>query len=139
MSFREKSAWISFVTILVVFGTYFWNVAGVLHGDVDRHRGWAIQFGLLVAFVVIQIAARVVVALQSPKEARAPKDERERLIEQRATSVAFLVLVIGALFSIGLMHVTRSAWVIAQHVLLAITVAYLVKSGLQIVYYRRGV
>ncbi len=139
MSFREKSAWISFVTILVVFGVYFWNVAGVFRGDVEPHRGFAIQVGLLVAFIVIQLVARVIVALQAPNEARAPKDERERMIEMRATTVAFPVLVVGGLFSIGLIHVTRSTVVIAQHVLLAITVAYLVKSGLQILYYRRGV
>jgi hypothetical protein len=138
MSFREKIAWISFVTILVVFGAYFWNVADILGGGESR-GAFAVQLGLLATFVVIQLVARAVVALQAPKEARAPKDERERLIEMRATAFAFPVLVIGGLFSIGLIHFTRSAWIVAQHVLLAITVAYLVKSGLQILYYRRGV
>ena len=49
------------------------------------------------------------------------------------------MLLAGALASVGLMHVTRSGWVIAQHVFLAVMVAGLVKFGGQIFYFRRGV
>jgi hypothetical protein len=79
------------------------------------------------------------VAMQSPKEARAPRDEREWLIELKATRVAFQVLVVGALAGVGLMHITSSAWVLGQHVLLAIVVAELIKFGVQILHFRRGV
>ena len=139
MSFREKSAWISFVTILLVFGTYFWNVSRVLGGEVERRAAFKVSVGLLVAFVLIEIVLHVAVAIQAPDEARAPRDERERLIEMRATRVAFQVLVVGALAGVGLMHVTSSAWVVGQHVLLAVVVAELVKFGGQILYFRRGV
>ena len=139
MSFREKSAWISFVSILLVFGAYFWNVNRVLGGEVERRAAFKVSAGLLVAFVLIEILLHIAVAIQAPNEARAPKDERERLIEMRATRVAFQVLVVGALAGVGLMHVTSSAWVVGQHVLLAVVVAELVKFGGQILYFRRGV
>ena len=42
------------------------------------------------------------------------------------------MLVIGALASSGLMYVTRNAWTLGQHVLLAVAVAELVKFGGQI-------
>ena len=136
MSFREKSAWISFVSILVIFGAYFWRVARVLHGDDNFPFEFAVAF--LVAFVLVEIAAHAVVAFQTPKDVRAPKDERERLIEMRATRVAFQVLVLGALGGVGTMHLTQSVWVMSQAVLLAIVVAELVKFGGQILYFRRG-
>ncbi len=139
MSFREKSAWISFVTILLVFGAYFWNVRQVLAGNVEFGAAFKVEVGLLVAFVVIEIVLHAALAMQAPNEARAPRDEREWLIEMRSTRVAFQVLVVGALACVGLIHITRNAWGIAQHVLLAVVVAQLVRFGGQIFYFRRGV
>ena len=139
MSFREKSAWISFVTILVVFGAYFWNVARIAGHEVDSHAGLVISVGLLASFVLIEIVLHLAVAMQSPKEARAPRDERESLIELKATRVAFQVLVVGALAGVGMMHITKSVWVMGQHVLLAIVFAELIKFGVQILHFRRGV
>ncbi len=92
---------------------------------------------LLVTFVVLEIVLHVAIALQAPKDAASPRDERERLIEMRATRVAFQVLVLGALAAVGTLHLTRSAWVITQVVLLAIVLAELVKFGGQVLLYRR--
>jgi len=139
MSFREKSAWISFVTILLVFGAYFWNVRQVLAGQVEYGAAFKVEVGLLVAFFLIEIVLHIAIAVQAPNEARAPRDEREQLIEMRATRVAFQVLVVGALAAMGMMHLTRSVWAMGQHVLLAVVVAELVRFGGQILYYRRGV
>lgn len=139
MSFREKSAWISFVSIGVVFTVYFWNVARVLAGEVESREIFIISIGLLAAFVVLEIALHIAVALQSPAQARTARDERERLIEMKATRPAFHVLVIGALAGVGMIHVTSSTWLMSQVVLLAIVVAELVKFGGQIIYFRQGV
>jgi hypothetical protein len=139
MSFREKSAWISFVTILVVFGAYFWNIVRITAHRIDNHTGFVISIGLISAFVLLEIALHVIAVMQSPKEAQAPRDEREQLIQLKATNVAFWVLMACALACVGMLHVTRNAWQITQHVLLAVVVAALVKSGVQIMYFRRGV
>jgi hypothetical protein len=139
MSFREKSAWISFVVIAVVFAAYFWNVARVLAGQVESREVYLVSIGLLAAFVVLEIVLHLAVALHSPGEARAARDERERLIELKATRPAFQVLVVGALAGVGMIHVTSSTWLMSQVVLLAIVLAELVKFGVQIVYFRQGV
>ena len=47
--------------------------------------------------------------------------------------------MLGALGCVWLMHYTRSAWAIGQHVLMAVVVAELVRFGGQILHYRRGV
>jgi hypothetical protein len=139
MSYREKSAWISFVLILVLLGAYFWNVSGVAAGTLEFRAGLRLQVGLLIAFVVLEVVLHLVAAMQAPNEARAPRDEREQLIDMRATRIAFYVLVAGVLAAVSLMLVTSSAWVVGQHVLLVVMFAHLVKFAAQIVYFRRGV
>jgi len=138
MSFREKSAWISFVLILGVFTPFFWNAYRQFAGAIDGSTGVTWAVGLLVLFVVLEIVLHVAVALLAPADARTPKDERERLIEMRATFVAFQFLVVGALLGAATIHVSRSAWVMQQVVMLSIVLAELVKYGIQIALFRRG-
>lgn len=137
MSFREKGAWITCLALVGVFTPFFWNSWQQFTGARDRATAISTAFALLAAFVVIEIVAHAALALLSPQEARTPKDERERLIEMRATFVAFQVLVVGALAAVAVIHAVPSAWVIQQVVLFAIVAAELVKFGMQIVLFRR--
>jgi len=43
---------------------------------------------LFAALIVAEVALHLFIAKRSPKEARTPKDERERLIELKATRIA---------------------------------------------------
>lgn len=137
VSFREKSAWVSFLSILGVFVPFFWTSYQRLRGAVDGQTAMSTAFGLLVLFVVLEVLLHVALAVRSPKDARTPKDERERLIGLRATFVAFHVLVAGGLASVALLHLTQRAWILQQATLLAIVVAELVKFGAEIVLFRR--
>ena len=137
MSFREKSAWISLVLILLVFGPYFWLVGQSLVGRTHVHGGT--QFALILLFVVLEIVVHIAVAIQSPRDAEAPTDEREDLIDLRATRMAFYVLFGGALMSIFTLHFPVNVWTLSQFVLFSIVIAELVKFASQIVFYRRGV
>jgi hypothetical protein len=86
MSFREKSAWISALSMLGIYGFYFWSVF------THRTKGDGSHAGLLetiIAVVVLQVVLTVAVAIFSPKEAKAPRDEREKLIELRSMRVAY--------------------------------------------------
>jgi hypothetical protein len=136
MSFREKSAWISLVLIVAVFGPYFWLVGRSFMGVSHVHAGT--QFALITLFVVLEIVVHIAIALQSPRDARAPKDEREMLIDLMATRAAFYVLFGGALASIFTMHFRFNVWQLSQCVLLSIVVAELVKFARQVVLFRRG-
>ena len=137
MSFREKSAWISFVTILAVFIPFFWNSFRQYRGAVAGSEAVTTAFLLLATFVVLEIVLHVVVALRAPADARSPRDEREHLIDMRATRVAFNVLVVGALAAVATVHLTPRAWVMQQVVLFAIVAAQLVRFGGQILLFRR--
>jgi hypothetical protein len=136
MSFREKSAWVSLILIVLVFGPYFWLVGRSFAGIEHVHGGT--QFALITLFVVLEIVVHIAIAIQSPRDARAPKDEREILIDLMATRTAFYVLFAGALSAIFTMHFRFSVWQLSQMVLLSIVVAELVKFGRQIALFRRG-
>ena len=137
MSFREKGAWVTCLALVGVFTPFFWNSWQQFTGARDSAAAITTAFALLVLFVVVEIVAHAALAMLSPREARTPQDERERLIELRATFIAFQVLVVGALAAVAVIHATPSAWVMQQVLLFAIVVAELAKYAAQIVLFRR--
>ena len=138
MFFREKSAWISLVSIALVCGVYF---ATILH-VIPAWWGAGGEMGrfliLVVALIALEVGLHVALALQSPRDARTPKDERERLIGMKATRLAFPVLLVGTFAAIGTLHLDVGKWGMGQVMLFAIVVSELTRFGAEIVYHRRG-
>lgn len=137
MSFREKSAWISFCCVVLFGALWFRNVirVEVYHGR--EANPMLAFFSLVGALILTEIVLHIAIAVRDPKEARTPKDEREQLIDLKAARVAFYVLMAGAWLSIGTLHLNFDRLRIADTVLGAIIVAELVKFATQIVLYRR--
>lgn len=137
MTFHEKSAWISLVSILIVSGIYFLHVPWTLTPSPNPQlaRGF---FYCLIVFVVIEVVGHLVVALRTPKEARAPRDERERLINLKAIRTAAYVYVVGSFLAIYTLHFGANAIAISNGVLLAFVIAQVVNYTARIVYHRRG-
>jgi hypothetical protein len=137
MSFREKSAWITLVTVLVCFGAYF---GSILSGAV-RARGFE-TFHLLAicvaALVVLQLALHAIAARLSPAEARAPRDEREALIQARSHTVGYYVLMVMVLLLALPAHFGHPVPDLMNFALLDLVVAALAVAGAQIVMFRRG-
>jgi hypothetical protein len=95
-------------------------------------------FVMLAGLIALEIALHVAIAIQSPRDARTPKDERERLIDMKASRVAFYVLLAGAFASVGTLHVPGSSrFMVAQSVMGSIILAALVRFATQIALYRR--
>jgi hypothetical protein len=136
---QRKSAWISFICILIFGGLYGWHTVQVEWLHARDGNSVAYVFGTIAALVALEIALHVAIAIQSPREARTPKDEREQLIDLRASRVAFYVLFVGTLLSLGLgMHLPGSnRFLMAQLLMSAIITTLLVRFGIQIVLYRR--
>lgn len=147
MSFREKQAWVSFLVLLIIGGFYF----GDLTIDIIREgRDWFENFNrskfyialhALVVFVVAEVVLYLVLFFMSPKDARTPKDEREKLIEWRSAQVAYTVLVVELL--LVAIHITHHGYsfgfnfLAGNMIVCAIVVAQLVKFGIRIYYHRR--
>jgi len=140
MSFREKSAWISLICLLVVFGSYFGYIGMVLAGMARNRFGLFLMMAL--AFILAEIALHVAMASRSPRHARTPRDEREQLIELKATRTAFYVLLTSAFLSIGTAHVRLvdqddHLWLMMQAILFSVVLAEAVKFAREIVLFRR--
>ncbi len=140
MSFREKSAWISFICLLlftlgVVFSQHF-HTHDAQGRDVLNPLHLALA--IFVGFIVLQIVLHLIIAAQAPKDARTPKDERERFIELRAARIGFYSLVVGELIAMAAFHAHGRVGTLMWSVLLAILIAWLIKLGREIVLYRRG-
>jgi cytochrome b561 len=138
MSFRETSAWITLVTVLLCFGVYFGAIGfGIApHGMMRVH----LLLACLLALIILQIVLRVIAARLSPADARSPKDEREELIELRALRIGYYFLAISAFACGFLLHIGQTSAVeLMNVVLLAIVTSVVVVSLAQIVQFRRGV
>lgn len=117
MSFREKRAWVTLITLIFILAL-FW-----LHVPPTR----------------MLAPAPSMWRIRSPLDARAPKDEREQLTELKSRAIAWYVFVI---LSIGGIFVTIHAGAnevgLGFVVLFAFVVAEIVNYSMRIYYYRRG-
>src|SRR6478735_6218152 len=93
MSFREKSAWVTLIAIIVVSAMYVFHVRRVFEAS---HWAFMAMLASVGAFVLIEVVAWLVLRLRNPTEARTPKDELEQLIELKALRIAAYVYFIGS-------------------------------------------
>lgn len=140
MSFREKISWISLVTMTGVYGWYIWRVMPPLAAAHGAAAGsTSLLVGTIVVLVVLQIVLNVAAAIQSPQDARAPEDERERLIRLKGSGTGFVVLVIGAIAAcVAGIYFHMESVLLGNAIFLAVVVAHIAKYLTEIVYYRRG-
>jgi len=140
MSFREKSAWITLITLVLL--TLFFVTHLPPSWMLTPQPGFMFHVLVagVVAFVVIEIIAHVIVAIRAPRDAQAPRDERERLIALKATSIAayvYAILSLGSVFVV--IHLGANAMGVGFCVFLSFVVAEIVNYAARVVYYRRGV
>jgi hypothetical protein len=143
MSFREKAAWITLVSVLLCFGIYFGTVfTHWLHMD-GPSNGWL--FVLCVGgFVVLQIGLGLAARWTTPRDGLSPRDEREQLIRARSHTIGYYVLVVLVLL-LGLpLHLGQAfghpvaAHQMMLYAFLDVVITGLVVSIAQIVMFRRG-
>ena len=136
MSFREKSAWISMLSMLAIYGFYFWSVihAGPQAGGL--HFGGLLE--TIIALVVVQIVLTVAAAIFTPKEAKAPRDEREKLIELRAMRVAYSGLATSVALACFFGAFDPPILFNTNALLFILVTAEILRSACQIVQYRRS-
>ena len=136
MSFREKTAWISLLSMSGIYGLYFHSA--VRSGP---HFGTAHFGGLLgtvIALVIVQVVLTTAAAIFTPKEAKAPCDEREKLIGLRATRFAYSGLATGITFACFFGAFNPPIVFNANALLFILVMSEVMRSASQIVQYRRA-
>lgn len=150
MSFREKAAWISLASGVVIWSFYF---AVVWSRLVDLPGEWPVALFVecVIASLLVQGVLMGLAAMRTPRDQRTLSDEREVRIDGQATGVGYAVLTglvlcvaLASPFAIGadvggLIIASRgeAATFMGQGLLLAIVLAEAVKSAVVVILHRR--
>jgi hypothetical protein len=136
MSFREKSAWISMLSMSGIYGFYFWSVIHAAPQAGSLHFGGLLA--TVIALVVVQVVLTVAVAIFTPREAKAPRDERDKLIELRAMRVAYSGLATSVALACFFGAFNPPIVFNTNSLLFILVTAEIMRSACQIIQYRRG-
>ena len=120
--------------MLVTYLVYFTAVVTV--GEVTPLT----QIGMFAATVVAQvIVIGTASAVMAIRHKDGPKsDERDQLIDQRATRIAYQLLLCAMIVVGCLMPFNNSGWKIFHAAVFSIALAEIVRHGLIVSMYRRG-
>jgi hypothetical protein len=138
MSYRERSAWVALITYGLVFGGYFFTLWQGWEDAYGQGLSIGLMFGAVVTLVVVAAVLNIAIALFSPKEANAPADERETLIDLKAERISSYTLSVGVVCLIGALLIGWNAYLVANLLLASLVISELVKALAQIAYFRAG-
>ncbi|MGI9261566.1 MAG: hypothetical protein ACR2QR_06010, partial [Woeseiaceae bacterium] len=133
-----------------LFGWYFIQVFKVLTSNSSEAAATLpmVLVGVVITLILIEIAYHVVIAVGSRPE---DGDERDALIEAKATRIAYFVLAAGCVTTIG--HTILNVYIepdmadrllvnpimTANFILLSFILAEITGFAMQLYYYGRGV
>ena len=135
ITFKEKSLLIQLVAILIVFGGYFssldYSINQSLPSNSIPHFIW-----LVVALVALNILGHIFAAAFSQPE---NEDERDKLIELKATRIQAFLLAAGIIITIFASLKLQSVFLIVNLLILFLVISEVVEKAVQVFYYRKGV
>ncbi len=135
-SFEEKSAWITAIGLVVVFGIYCAVAGQMLVGGVTEALPFVPVFTLAVVLLVaLLVGGHVAVAIASRPDGR---DERDRLITWRAEHDSSWLLGAGVIAAVFCLVLPIERGWIANGLLAALFLSEIVNYALRLYYYRRG-
>jgi hypothetical protein len=148
MSFREVTAWVSFLSTVLVWSPYF-AYTFTMSGSAAVPAS-SVLAGFVLGTIIqalILIVAKIAISVSRKDE---PKDERDEAVESKALKIAYFVLVSLGFTLVGAVSIWfldrspgsadggRAILWISQTVLLCFIVAEATRFGSQAIYYRLG-
>jgi hypothetical protein len=134
MTVKEKFANIWLVTMVLTYGGYF--AAIVLLGETDfMTQIWLFSATAFAQMIILGVS-NAFGLFQKSKGLRS--DERDRLIEQRATHIAYNILIFGFVVVGCLMPFSDTGWKQFQAGVFFIALSEIVRHGVIVHMYRQG-
>jgi len=140
MTYKERTIWISLIAVVMIFGNYFFYAYKILL-DLDESNDPSligIAIPAFILFIVIHIVTQIILVIFNRKQAT---DERDRLIDLKASSTAYTVLVIGVTMGVyGAFASSQfeSPLFVAHHFAFSFILAETGRYITQVWHYRRG-
>jgi hypothetical protein len=139
MSYRERVAWLSLLTMALTFGPYFLLVAIEFFPTAKLP-----DFFQLFCYGVTAVTQAILLGVghwwlrqRYTEDAKIPLDELDQQIKQRALSIAYYVLMTGMILVGVIMPFTEQGWKIVNSALFMIIVAETAQHFMVIYGYRR--
>ena len=131
---RENTAWIAVVSMTLIYGNYFLSLIARPHGG-SKFTG---LLGTVIALVKVQVVLTVIAAIFAPNDAKAPRDEREKLIALRATRAAYAGLATGVAMACLFGAFTPPLVFNTNALLFILVTTEIMRCSCLIIQYRRG-
>lgn len=139
MSYQEKSILTSLILTVIIFGFYFVKVFGTISPtDSGLVNGIVLFVGAVLYIVLLEIILRIILPIFHKNEPRSISDERDKIIQLKATRVSYIILVFGMFFATISLFLSLAPLLIANIVLLFFIIAELTGYSIQLFYYRKG-
>lgn len=138
MAYREKVAWLIFVSMVAAYALYFGLIiAGHPAGQEMFAMLWL--FGSIAATqALVVIAGYLYLMMKTPKAERQSADERDHAIRRRGAAAAYYIMMAGMILVGVIMPFTDTGVKVANTALFAIVLAETVNSIVVLISYRRG-
>ena len=139
MAFREISAWIMVLALLLGGAFYVEAVMG-LSAALGELAPPVLPLVVVYTMVLVAVAivGHVVAAVIAWRDAGAPADERDREIEKRASHLSSYVLGAGVVLALGVYLLNQQGDLLFYLVFASLMLSNLAEYALQIVFYRRA-
>ena len=134
MPFREKSAWVMAIIIVITAALYAALVAPLPSAVPPL----PIVIGYVVVLTILSVFGQIAIAILAPRDAGAAADERDRQIADRAGNLSGSVLAVGVVLGMGMYLMGHPPSYMFHATLISLMLAQLAEYALQIWYYRRG-
>ncbi len=139
LSYREKIIWASLISTILIFGYYFIQAFKVFtNPDIENISLLSLFLGVVIFITVIQVTLIITLSIVNRKEAKADGDERDKLIEAKATRISHFILSAGAWTTAFGILITSSAFILINVLILFLIISEIVGFSLQLFYHRRG-
>lgn len=137
MAYREKTAWLTLVSMAVAYTIYFTLI--ILRPTPPTLFDILWLFGTIASIqAIVVIVGSIFLAIQAGGQARRQADERDRAIARRGATMAYYVLMAGMILVGVVMPFTEPAPKIVNTALLALVIAETVHHVVILISYRRG-
>ena len=136
-SFQEKSVWISLITVSLIFGYYFVRIFQMISkNQIDVIRNAVLFISVVIMVVVTEIIFHIIIAVRTRCE---DKDERDRVIELKATRNAYFILIVGVFLSFVCVAFSLQSFIIVHVIMFFFVLSEITKFLSQLFYYQRGI
>jgi hypothetical protein len=150
MTFQETHVSVSLVSFSLIAIYYVTNWLKMYQSEgLNSERIFTLWIIVIVAGIVLVIAGSILtnivrailyaIKTQSDKTERFVEDERDKLIGLKGSRIAYITFSVGVFFAMLSFALGQPPLIMFSLIILFSLLAEIVESGMQLVFYRRGV